>query len=192
MRLRLWKRHYTTARELRLEYILEIDPQTADFLKKKQVSDLTRKGAAELTWIANNPWVLSAPLDGGAREKYYFSSTAKQSACFMFKVFDSRDEMVGFAMLRLIDGHLTVPYCCSSEGHGDQIFRVIGEHVVELPVDSMTLCRPELKDSMQRLKIPCLARLKRRQAWIIGRGMFSGSSPTELDMQDGDGDCAFC
>jgi hypothetical protein len=175
---------------LRLEYITEVDPETADFVGKLQSRELSKRGAAELNWIAQHPWVLPAPLEEGQEKNYYFSATAKESVCFMFKVFNSKGLMLGFVMLRVINGRLTVPYCYMSMGHVDEIFRVIGEHVVALPVDRLAICRPELRESMSRLKFPCLARTERLRSWIVGK-VYGSTGSNQMDIQDGDGDLAF-
>ena len=40
--------------------------------------------------------------------------------------------MIGFLMLRFIDGQLKIPYCYMRSNHADAVFRVIGEHAVAL------------------------------------------------------------
>jgi hypothetical protein len=189
-RLRLWKWRYDIAGELRLEYIAEIDPETADFVRKLQDHDLSRRGPSELNWIAQYPWVLSAPLKQGRVENFYFSATAKESACFMLKIFDSKDLMIGFIMLRLTNGHLMVPYCYTHSDYVQEIFRVIGEHAVTLPVHALTIGRAALRESLQRLRFPCLAKMKSAKSWIVGN-VYGSKVSGQLEIQDGDGDCAF-
>jgi hypothetical protein len=140
-RLRLWKRRHGIAGELQVEYVAEVDPETADFVGKLQDRDLSRRGAPELNWIAQYPWILSAPLEQGRSKNFYFSATAKESVCLMLKVYDSKGLMIGFIMLRLIDGQLKVPYCYMHSDRAEEVFRVIGEHAVTLRVDTLRISR---------------------------------------------------
>ncbi len=189
-RLRIWKWRHSISGKLRLEYIAEVDAETSDFVRQLQDRDLHKRGAPELNWIAKYPWVLPAPLEQGHSKSYYFSATAKESACFMLKVYDSKGVMIGFIMLRLINGQLKVPYCYMQDDHVEEIFRVIGEHAVTLRVSSLTISRPELRESLRRLRFPCLARMKRLKSWMIGN-VYGNKVSGQFEIQDGDGDCAF-
>jgi hypothetical protein len=190
LRLQLWKWRFGIGETLRLEYIAEVDSQTADFIAQLQGREITRRSAAEMNWIAQHPWVLAAPLGRKGERAFYFSTTARESICFMLKVFSPDDAMIGFAMLRLIDGNLTVPFCYTPKQYANQMFRVIGEHAVALGASTLTICRTELRESLQRLKFPSIARTEKPRSWILGR-VFKAKIHGEFEMQDGDGDCAF-
>jgi hypothetical protein len=189
-RLRLWKRRYGISGKLRLEYIAEVDAETSGFIQQLQDGDLHRRGAHELNWIARYPWILSAPVSDGRDKRYHFAATAKESLCLMVKVYDLTDTMIGFLMLRLIDGQLKIPYCYMRSNHSDAIFRVIGEHTVALRVDTLTIGRSELRESLHRLRFPYLARIKCLKNWWIGK-IYGSHLSDHFQIQDGDGDCAF-
>jgi hypothetical protein len=190
LRLQLWKWRFGIGETLRVEYIAEVDSQTANFIAQFQCHEISRRGASEINWIAQHPWVLAAPIAKGREGAFRFSTTAKQSICLMLKIFSVDNTMIGFAMLRLIDGNLTVPFCYMPKECGDQMFRVIGEHAVALRAYTLTICRTELRESLTRLKFPCIARIKKTRSWIGGI-VYKAKIQGELEMQDGDGDCAF-
>ena len=189
-RLRLWRRRIGTGTQLRLEYVAEVDSETSDFIQKLQGRELTRRGAAEIEWIAKYPWVLSTPLGQRSSDGFYFSATARESACFMVKVFDSDNLLICFIMLRLIDGHLTVPFCYMLQQHADHAFRVIADHAVVLRAHSLTISRGELRQSLTQTKFPCVARINRSTRWVLGNA-FDATINGKFGLQDGDGDCAF-
>ncbi len=189
-RLRFWTARHGISGALRVEYITAVDPETADFVNKLRDHDLHRMGAPELNWIAQSPWILTAPLKEGTVKNYYFSATAKESLCLMIKILESKGSLIGFAILTLINGHLRVPYCYMQPEHADEVFRVIGEHAVALRAESLTLGRSELKASMRRLRFPCLLRSQRLRRWTIGN-LYAGKVTRCAQIQDGAGDCAF-
>ena len=191
LRLRLWKRRFGIGESCRLEYVAEVDSQTASFIGQLQGDELTKRGAAEINWIAQHPWVLASPIGTSDNGSFYFSSTARDSICLMVKVFSPEKAMIGFIMLRVINGHLTVPYCYMLENCADKILAVIGEHVVALQVHTVTVCRAELRDAIVRQSFPCVSRKSESRSWIIGN-VFKAKLLEGLEMQDGDGDCAFC
>jgi hypothetical protein len=189
-RLCMWKRRHGISGKLRLEYIAEVDTETSGFIQQLQDADLHRRGAHEFYWIARWPWILSAPVNDGRDKRYYFAATANESLCLMVKVYDLTDIMIGFLMLRFIDGQLKIPYCYMRSNHADAMFRVIGEHVVALPVDTVTIGRAALRESLRRLKFPCLAKRKSAKSWIVGN-VYGTKVSGQFEIQDGDGDCAF-
>jgi hypothetical protein len=190
LRLQLWKSRFGIGETLRVEYIAEVDPQTADFIAQLQGREISRRSAFEINWIAQHPWVLAAPIAKKGGRTFYFSTTATESVCFMMKVFSGENTMIGFVMLRLIDGNLTVPLCYMPKQYANQMFRVIAEHAVALRAHSVTICRAELRESLTRLKFPCIARTKESRSWILGSA-YKAKIQGEFETQDGDGDCAF-
>ena len=190
LRLQFWKWSLSRREAPRLEYIAEVDSETADFVRELQERELSKRGAAEINWIAQYPWVLAAPVAQRAERNFYFSASAKQSACYMLKVFSSDNRMIAFVMLRLTEGHLTVPFCYMAEQYADEVFRVIGEHAVALRVHTLTICRSQLRESLIRLKFPCIATKEQSRSWIVGK-VYQPKLQGKYEMQDGDGDCAF-
>jgi hypothetical protein len=190
LRLELWKWRFGIRETLGVEYIAEVDSQTADFIAQHQGNEISKRSAPEINWIAQYPWVLAAPLAKKGDRTFYFSTTARESICLMMKVFSADRIMIGFVMLRLIDGNLTIPFCYMPKEYADQVFRVIGEHAVALRAHMLTICRTELSESLARLKFPCIARIKESRSWVLGKA-YKAKIRGEFEMQDGDGDCAF-
>ena len=190
LRLQLWKSRLGIRETLQIEYIAEVDLETADFIGRLQSREFSRRGAAEMNWIAKHPWVLAAPIAGNSNRAFYFSTDARESDCFMMKVFSADKRMIGFVMLRLIDGNLTVPFCYMSKQYANEMFRVVGEHAVALGAHTLTICRAELRQSLTRLKFPYIARAEDLRSWILG-SVYKAKIEGNFETQDGDGDCAF-
>lgn len=189
-RLQFWRWRFGIGKTLRVEYIAEVDSQTANFIAQFQGHEICRRSASEMNWIAQHPWVLAAPIAKKGESAFYFSATARESICLMIKVFSADNIMIGFVMLRLIDGKLTIPFCYMPKQYANQMFRVIGEHAVALRAHTLTICRAELRESLTQLKFPCIARTKESRSWILG-SVYGANFRGEFEMQDGDGDCAF-
>jgi hypothetical protein len=190
LRLQLWRSRFGIRKTLRVEYIAEVDSQTADFIAQFQGREISRRSTAEINWIAENPWVLAAPVAGNGGSAFYFSSTARESICLMMKVFAANNMMIGFVMLRFIDGKLTIPFCYMPKQYANHMFRVIAEHAIALRAHTLTICRAELRESLIQLKFPCIARTKESRSWMVGT-VYGTNGRGEFEIQDGDGDCAF-
>lgn len=190
LRLQIWRSRFGIRKTLRVEYIAEVDSQTADFIAQFQGREISRRSTAEINWIAEHPWVLAAPIAGNGNRAFYFSTNARESDCFMVKVFSADKRMIGFVMLRLIDGNLTVPFCYMSKQYANEMFRVVGEHAVALGAHTLTICRAELRQSLSQLKFPYIARAKDSRSWILGN-VYKAKIEGNFETQDGDGDCAF-
>jgi hypothetical protein len=190
LRLQLWRSRFGVGVDLRVEYLAEVDGQAADFIGRLQANEISRRGARELNWIARYPWVLAAPIANTSEQSFYFSAIAGESICLMMKILDRDNKMIGFVMLRLIDGNLTVPICYMKNQDAGEVFRVIGEHAVRLQARTLTLCRSELRQQLIAQKFPCFAKRSEPRTWILGNA-FKEKIRGEFQMQDGDGDCAF-
>jgi hypothetical protein len=168
LRLQLWKFRFGIGKTLRMEYIAEVDSETGDFIAQLQGREISGRSASEMNWIARHPWVLAAPIAKKGERTFYFSAIARESNCFMMKVFSADNRMIGFIMLRLIDGNLTVPFCYNSKQYASEMFRVIGGQAVALRAHTLTICRTELRESLTKLRFPYIARTKESRSWILG------------------------
>jgi len=173
-----------------VEYVTEIDEETAGFIEANREDELTRRGAPELSWIAKYPWVLTAPLQDRNRARYAFSSACRRFERLNVKVLSSGNEMIGFVMLRLRDRDLAVPYVYWRDGALDEIARVVLSHMEPLAAWSLTVFNQNLANKLIRIARPYMRRRGCVRRWVVAKRceeLLAG----RCVLQDGDGDCAF-
>ena len=51
------------------------------------------------------------------------------------KVFDSKDEMIGFLILKARDNYLEIPYAYFDDTQVKKIIKVVAYHMVEMNID---------------------------------------------------------
>ena len=189
-RLFIWKRINNIHKNIKFEYINEIDEETKQFMAKYNKDELTRRSSVELNWIIKYPWILSSPLKDKISSGYYFSSESERYLYMNVKVFSSNDEMIGFIMFKLRDHHLEVPYLYYCSKHIKQILYVIGYHMIEMDVSIFMTHNEDLIRNFADIKFPYLYKRKTPSPSFISR-RFKGINFENYHLQDGDGDRVF-
>jgi GNAT superfamily N-acetyltransferase len=172
-----------------IQYINEIDTETAQFISLHQKDQFIRRGKAELDWMLKNPWVLSAPAPDEISRKYHFTATARQFAYFAVKMFDDNGCLCGFLMLSFRDGHLKVPYCYVLPDQSAHALAVIYNHAITLGATMVTAFQPALVELMRNDPAsPFFIRRTVRRHYIISK-VFTVNG--DVHVQDGDADAGF-
>ncbi len=183
LRLRLWNDG-----NVAVELSDTLDDEAAQFITMRNGSELTRRGVAELRWIVERPWILSASAAEPGR--YYFSSVAREFSCRFVKVRDASNQLVALMMLSHRDGHVTVPYCYCDAANVEMMARAVGRILFESKASMFTCFNAELIDRLERIGFPFLYKRQITRPWIVS-AKFKGIDFTKTTVQDGDGDCAF-
>jgi hypothetical protein len=170
-----------------VEYMPRMDEEADEFIEKHHGSELTKRGATELNWITQYPWVERTPL--AKPSSFRFSAPVESYCALNVKVYDANTKLIAVLVLTAIDGHLLVPYCLH-ESQGPLVARVICEHLIAMRLSRLTVYQPDLVECLKGLRFPWIWTRSRRRAWLlsaecVGRGLES------CHVQDGDGDCAF-
>ena len=173
-----------------MEYIAEIDDETALFINKYQKTELVRRGARELEWITGYPWVLQAPFSDISSSRYFFSAVAQVFYYLKIKVLDSTGAIVAFIILRFRDQHLTMPYAYFDPSNITAVFRVICHHIIALNAISFETCNEHLISELNKANFPVVVKRTRDRHSYISKSL-ANADVASLDLQDGDGDKAF-
>ena len=189
-RLNLWKAFNRLDGKFHVEYLAEIDHDTALFIKKYEQNGLVRRGARELDWITQYPWVIQAPFQDGNSAKYFFSSIAKSFSYLKFRILDPDGAIKAFFILRLRDRHLTIPYAYFDNTDVDMVTRILCNHIIELDALSLETCNLHLIDQIGRIRFPIVRKSTRDRHSVISNALARGDIASIM-LQDGDGDKAF-
>jgi len=186
----IWQRRNISGRNLTFEYVSAIDEETARFMKRHHQHDLTRKEASDLSWIMNNPWIISAPLKDSMSKKYYFSSRAARFLYLGIKVFENQTEMIGFCLLKVRDDRMTVLYSYCENRHAASITAAVFHQALAMEVGILSLFDEQLVAAFSELHCPCWSVKKKSRGFSLSKA-FGEISVADCRLQGGDGDLAF-
>jgi hypothetical protein len=185
-----WQRRNQQVQRLSFEYIMAIDEETDRFIQQHHQHDLTRKAKSDLSWIMNNPWVLSAPLKDSTSNRYYFSSRADRFSYLGVKVFEDPSAMIGFLLLKVRDDRMSVIYAYFESRHAGAITAAAFQHALAMGVSSLSLYDEHLVAGFSELRCPCWSIQKKTRGFALSKG-FANIPLADYRLQGGDGDLAF-
>ena len=185
-----WQQRNRHCCHLAYEYISAVDEETDRFIKQHNQQDLTRKEKSDLSWIMNNPWILSAPHKDSAGQRYYFASRAGRFFYLGVKVFEQPQEMIGFLLLKIRDERMSVVYAYFDSRHAEYIAAAAWNHAWAMDASILSLYDQQLTESFTRLGCPFWKAGKKTRGFSLSQA-FAGLPLTDCRLQGGDGDLAF-
>jgi hypothetical protein len=149
--------------------------------------NISNRKKEDLDWALAYPWVIQKEEDLKSKQ-YYFSSVSSVFYYKLFKVLDSNQRFVGFFLLKIRDGALSIPYF-----HVEPKFRTLAVQFIfnwlkNNQIDILTIFLPELIEGFKTAKLPFLFQKPIQKAYIFSKDL---SQIPDLNFQDGDGDCVF-
>jgi hypothetical protein len=175
---------------LSYEYISEIDKETHEFIKKFRKNELLARDIDELNLITRYPWVIHAPAEDKISKRYNFLSLAKSFYYLQIKIFNDKNDMIGYLLLRKRNSELTIPYCYYNDEYKTEILKVLILHICMLKVDMFITKNDELTPYLQNVKIPHIF-LKKNKRYAYITTKYKNIDFSKYHFQDGDSDSAF-
>jgi hypothetical protein len=185
-----WERRNRVRRRLGFEYLASVDAEAGRFIERQNHRDLTRKGKAELDWIMTCPWIVSAPEKDAAGRRYFFSSVAERFFHLGVKVFDPKNEMVGFLMLRVRNDRMSVSYAHFEDRHAPEMAAAAVHHALAMDAAGLSLYDERLVKSLSNLGCPCWSTRSVSRGFFLPKSL-AGDLRAECRLHGGDGDFAF-
>jgi hypothetical protein len=186
----IWQRHNNPCRGLAFENISAIDEETGRFIKRHHQHDLTRKEKTDLSWVMNNPWILSTPIKDSVSKRYYFSSRADRFLYLGVKVFENQTEMIGFFLLKVRNDRMSVMYSYCESRHAASITAAVFHHALAMDVRTLSLFGEQLVAGFSELRFPCWSVKKKSRGFSLSKA-FADIPLSNYRLQGGDGDLAF-
>ncbi len=159
------------------------DQQCYQSLKESQ--SVFSRGALELKWIFDNPWISSQKSK--ANSKYPFSSFSNSFIYKTIKVY-SENGFVGFFLFSVREGHLKTLYWQLPDGFEKEITAYLKHFCKKNKVEMTTVYKKEIAEQLFKRKFPFL-HLKKYGQKIYST--FEIQNNSEIKFQDGDGDVIF-
>ncbi len=176
--------------DLKLEYVTEVDEETAHFIERTRHKQGFRKGAAELNWMLQNPWVLSAPEKDDFGKRYHFSSTDQSFDFYGVKVKDREQRLIAFLVFSKRNRFLKMPFCYAGEA-SDAVLKVLLFHLHRWRVNAFTVFHPALVTQLRQYRSLFFLKREVRRHYLISKVFEAESFDEGFEIQDGDGDCGF-
>ena len=190
LRSHIWQRNNAILRHLTFEYISTVDEETGEFIKRHNRQDLTRKTGADLNWIMNYPWILSAPLKDSAGKRYYFSSRSDRIFYLGVKVFEQHNEMVGFFLLKVRDDRMSIVFSYFDPRHALSVTAVAVYHALKTGIRILSLYDELLVKSFAELRCPCWSAKRNSRGFSLSKA-FADIPLGDCRLHGGEGDLAF-
>ncbi len=190
MKLKIIKRKILKRNNFSYEYISEIDAETNEFIEKYRKNELIARGMDELNLITKYPWVINAPADDMISKRYSFLSVAKSFYYLQIKVFNDKNDMIGFLLLRKRNSELSIPYCYLNDEYKTDVLKVLILHICMLRANMFIIKNDELTTYLKDVKIPHIY-LKKNKRYAYITTKFKDIDFSKYHLQDGDGDAAF-
>jgi GNAT superfamily N-acetyltransferase len=175
---------------LLFEYINHIDEEANDFIVKQQEKQLFKRKADDLNWIIHNPWILSSNEKDVLNKKYYFSSTAKSFNFYTLKVRNTDNTLIAVLIFSKRDNTLKLPYLYH-DNCLDTIIKVLNYHLIKWRIKTFTTYHSALAQSLMNKKTPTLYKKEIYRNYMVSSTFNDEIFNSEIEIQDGDGDCCF-
>ena len=190
LRIQIYKWIHTL-NNVKIEYLSQIDASTETFIRQFQEGELFRRGATELNWMLQYPWVLSAPSKDEPANRYYFTSVAKRFDFMAMRIYDQTNSLAAVLILAIRNRNLKIPYAYFAPKHTDLVRKVILRHMIEMRLDMLTVYHPFLTEIFRNSRSPFYLVRPFSRHYLISTLFQNGLDGHPRAMQDGDGDCAF-
>jgi hypothetical protein len=175
---------------LLFEYVDHIDEEVNNFIVTKQKKELFKRNKEEFNWIIQNPWILSAKEKDSLNKKYYFSSTTKSFNFYSIKVRNSENKLIAFLIYSKRNNTLKLPYLYH-DNCIDAVIKTLTYHLIKWKIKTFTTYNSELAQSLMNKKMPIIFRKEIVRNYMISSIFKEEIFNSDIEIQDGDGDCSF-
>lgn len=186
----LFVRSITLFEKVEFEYLSRPENEVSELFEKICKNTPTRRSRFELQWILRFPWLVSSPLGDRIGMKYFFSSSPSRFCQSIVKVYNN-DALTGFILFNVSGNKLTVPYISFKPEDSKLIAKVILMHAQKFKVSMITTYHPEIIKSINSLGVYRLFSKGRIRNYYATKDLSVALKNTDIEFNDGDGDCAF-
>ena len=175
---------------LRFEIIKEIDKDLDSYILSKSKNSFERRTADDINWILRYPWLKeSVPTVESMR--YHFSSVADKFLNTNV-IIKEGNRIVGYLLLTIRDGHLKVPYGYFEREIRMDVIQYIYSIMMDQRLNMLTVFHKDIVAYISSHSTPFIYKRHIKRNYIISKALDAHfSDREELDIQDGDADCAF-
>lgn len=172
--------------KLRIEEITTLTEIDKLFISENNNVELIQRGADEIEWINNNPWVKSTAID---YSNYHFTASVNSFNTSIIRLKDN-DVLIAIIYLKEQNHQLTVPYVYCKEGYIEELSKYVYNYALENKCVTITVFNQGLKRCFENgFSFITTRKLDRDFAF---HETIQHLIEKPVILQDGDGDVAFC
>ncbi len=186
IRLSLYKKQSLC--NIRYEYLSSFDEINDMFFESHNTNLWNKRRKNELNWIVKNPWILQSGNNDFNSKRYYFSSLDKSFFYQIIKLSNIHNDIVGVALILIRNKNLSVPFIFSDEKGYEVISKIIVNIMLDLKLNMITTFNDKLIENFHKIKTPFIFSKQIKKPYFISKDL---NFISNLNFQDGDGDCAF-
>ena len=180
----------------KIEYLTELDSETATFVEKESRDEIFRRGPEDLNWIMRFPWVLITPGADANSKRYFFSHSDSRFEFIFLKISDkSTGELVSFIVFEIRGSRMKIPYVYGAENVKADFSGIISYVMLKRKVAMLTVFNPAVADVIKAGEQSFLYKKDFSRHYIISKAFEDDlvilSNKTNWKLQDGDSDGAF-
>jgi hypothetical protein len=168
------------------EYTSFVNNEIINFINKNSKNELFYKDKNIFNWKLKYKWVISSPLKDRLSKKYRFSSVVSNFDFYPVKLYDNKS-LVTFAIIRIRDNRMTVPYLYYKNDNHKDLVNIIGHLMILLDVNSLELYDDGLIDQLQKSNFPFLYKTLINKEIMISKS-FKNYDFSSFKIQQGDGE----
>lgn len=183
-------RRYPIPREVRIEPIDSLDESDRAFIKAHSEGELTRRGPEELLWIRDNPWVLPAGECALDYSHYYFTAVAEDFETRLLRI-SRLGETKAILFTRRLNRAFTIPYLYFEDDILPEMAHYIYRQLIKGRYIHFTTFNQRLKAYLLENPSPFIFSKGIRRVFSYHEKL-ENLIPENFELQDGDGDMAFC
>lgn len=173
------------------EVISSIDTNMEDFMGPFLRDPGFQRGAEELEWIQQYPWILKEDPNNAQLLRYYFSSIDRNFEKWILKVNNKKEELIAVLMFVRRGFSLKLPYCFYYDIHEQDVVAAIISQIRIHHIRTFSCFHPSLVNYFRLNKTSALFKKSLRRTYLMSAGFVQSLQGDVLHAQDGDGDTVF-
>lgn len=176
-------------KNIEIEYFARPDDEILSKLSQATANTLTKRSAEEINWIIRYPWLINGLLPDRTAQKFFFASVIPSFTFYLIKVFKD-EELIGVLLMQHSNTRFTVPYYWFENGTEDVMAKVILIHASRAKASFINIYNQKIVNSMLNLRPYYFYSSKRTRKYLAADSMVD-LIESNIELMDGDGDCAF-
>jgi GNAT superfamily N-acetyltransferase len=174
------------------KFVTEIDFEMEQFINQKTTNYIFQRGANELKWIIDFPWIKDIELDiDNTKNRYNFSSFSNDFSNIIFKLYNSENQIAAVVFLTKRDSILNIPYLFCNAEVFPEIERIINFLIKTQKISTFTCYNEEFANYLQKNNTFAIAKKSISRHYVITKFFEDRIIFENTNIQDGDGDCVF-
>ncbi|MEM6631174.1 MAG: GNAT family N-acetyltransferase [Bacteroidota bacterium] len=191
-------RFWISVKNVAFKAFTDLEPEWEAFVNQHTTQSLTQRGAIELKWMGEFPWVYGKQDSSISKQVYPFSEIVARYQRIYLGLYDPEGKPQVLMVLLKVGPHLTIPFFFAKE-MGDSrteleedLRSVLLYYVVHWKCDFLTLYHQPLIEILDKVKGVFLYKKVFEEVYLASNSLIPELPPPEsLTWQDGEGDVGF-